>query len=85
MAKAKKNATRSGKPQRKHTKQHLTHEELDKQKVAALSRIVETAHKYVGTRSEGHYAPNTKENLVINWKWGATPRKPYFTITKDAG
>lgn len=84
MAKAKKNAARSGNKQRTHTKQHLTQEALAQQKSNALSRAVATAHKYIGDRTEGHYAPNTKKNLTLQWTWGDTPRKPRFTVVKDS-
>ena len=75
MAKAKKNATRSGNKQRTHTKQHLTKEQLLEQRVKALSKRVEAAHVAL----DAEQARDNRPRKII-YKWGVTPAAPSFTI-----
>ena len=75
MAKAKKNAARSGAKQRKHSKQHLTQAELAMQRTRALSRRVEEAHKILEEKQAESKVP-----LRIVYEWGVTPAAPRYSI-----
>ena len=77
MAKAKKNATRSGAKQRKHSKQHLTQAELSMQKSRALARRVAVAH---GALEHANQSTRVQHRIV--YSWGASPAAPSFAIVE---
>jgi len=77
MAKAKKNATRSGNKQRKHTKQHLTKEQLLEQRVKALSRRILIAERYTirSTHNEqGHGGAGLDLPKRVRDSWHYAPK-----------